>query len=113
MSHPVQRRWLLIAAAIAALEEGLLRGGVMAVATLRRKPDGAPLTSEEYAGRPPVRRMVGAGKIVAHRRNPDGTYNILLSGLLRVRIETGEAAVHAACFGIDRFVCVNALWRST
>lgn len=69
------------------VEVCLARGGVMAVATLRRKPDGSPLTSEEYVGRPPVRQMVGAGKIVAHRRNPDGTYNILLSGLLRVRIE--------------------------
>lgn len=64
----------------------LERGGMMAVATLRTRP-GQPLTPEEYAGRPAVRRIMGAGKIVAHRLNTDGTYNILLSGLSRVRID--------------------------
>lgn len=33
-----------------------------------------------------MRRVAGIGKIVAHRLNPDGTYNILLRGLARVRI---------------------------
>lgn len=55
-------------------------GGIMAVASLR------PGYQAEYEGRPPVRRVAGVGKIVAHRLNPDGTYNILLRGLGRVRI---------------------------
>lgn len=55
-------------------------GGIMAVASLR------PGFREQYEGRPPVRRTAGVGKIVAHRKNPDGTYNILLRGLGRVRI---------------------------
>lgn len=58
----------------------LERGGIMAVASLR------PGFREQYEGRPPVRRVAGVGKIVAHRKNPDGTYNILLRGLGRVRI---------------------------
>lgn len=55
-------------------------GGIMAVASLR------PGYQADYEGRPPVRRVAGVGKIVAHRLNPDGTYNILLRGLARVRI---------------------------
>jgi Lon protease-like protein len=62
----------------ACLEGG--GGGFMAVASLR------PGFREQYEGRPPVRRTAGVGKIVAHRKNPDGTYNILLRGLGRVRI---------------------------
>ena len=82
----------------------LERGGVMAVATLRTRP-GEPLTAEEYAGRPAVRAIAGAGKIVAHRLNTDGTYNILLSGLSRVHIDTElppersfrEVSAHMLC----------------
>jgi Lon protease-like protein len=58
----------------------LTRGGIMAVASLR------PGYGSAYAGRPPVRRIAGIGRIVAHRQNPDGTYNILLRGLARVVI---------------------------
>lgn len=58
----------------------LARGGIMAVASLR------PGFRAEYHGRPPVRGVAGVGRIVAHRRNEDGTYNILLVGLGRVRI---------------------------
>jgi Lon protease-like protein len=58
----------------------LERGGIMAVAALR------PGFRADYHGRPPVRRVAGIGKIVAHRQNPDGTYNILLRGLGRVVI---------------------------
>jgi Lon protease-like protein len=58
----------------------LSRGGILAVASLR------PGFRSAYAGRPPVRRVAGVGKIVAHRKNPDGTYNILLRGLARVVI---------------------------
>lgn len=58
----------------------LSRGGIMAVASLM------PGFRSEYHGRPEVRKVAGVGRIVAHRRNEDGTYNILLVGLGRVRI---------------------------
>lgn len=58
----------------------LSRGGILAVAALR------PGFRAEYHGRPPIRPVAGVGRIVAHRRNEDGTYNILLVGLGRVRI---------------------------
>ncbi len=58
----------------------LSRGGILAVASL------LPGFRTEYHGRPPVRPVAGVGRIIAHRRNDDGTYNILLVGLGRVRI---------------------------
>lgn len=58
----------------------LSRGSILAVASLQ------PGFSSEYHGRPPVRPIAGVGRIVAHRQNADGTYNILLVGLGRVRI---------------------------
>lgn len=53
--------------------------GVIAIATLRRNPGTDSLL-------PSVCRVAGVGRIVAHRVNPDGTYNILLNGLGRVLI---------------------------
>jgi hypothetical protein len=59
-----------------------LRGGrAMAVAMLK------PGYEANYHGRPPVWPIAGAGLIMDHRANPDGTCNILVRGLLRVRIE--------------------------
>lgn len=60
----------------------LRSGGTMAIASL------LPGFREDYQGRPPIRRTAGVGRIVAHRQNSDGTYNILLLGMARVRIET-------------------------
>jgi Lon protease-like protein len=67
----------------------LSRGGILAVASLR------PGFRADYHGRPPVRRVAGVGRIVAHRRNDDGTYNILLVGLGRVRIHEELPPAHA------------------
>ncbi len=53
---------------------------LMAIAQLR------PGFEADYQGRPPVRSIAGLGKIIAHRENPDGTFNILLEGIARVRI---------------------------
>ncbi|HNN49909.1 MAG TPA: LON peptidase substrate-binding domain-containing protein [Pseudomonadota bacterium] len=55
--------------------------GLLAIAQLK------PGFEKDYQGRPPVRAMAGLGKIIAHKQNPDGTYNILLEGLWRVRID--------------------------
>lgn len=40
-----------------------------------------------YQQRPPIRRVAGAGRIVAHRANQDGTYDLVLRGLSRVRLD--------------------------
>lgn len=58
----------------------LAGGGSMAVAHL------LPGYEADYQGRPSVAPIAGAGQVVAHRRNEDGTYNILLRGVSRVRI---------------------------
>ncbi|AKF10673.1 LON peptidase substrate-binding domain-containing protein [Sandaracinus amylolyticus] len=47
----------------------------------------APGWERDYEGRPPTRTIAGAGRIVAHRRNPDGTYDLVLHGVTRVRLD--------------------------
>ncbi len=47
----------------------------------------APGWETHYAGRPPIHEVAGAGRIVAHERLADGTYNVLLDGVARVRLE--------------------------
>ncbi|GAB4138190.1 MAG: hypothetical protein Fur0037_03770 [Planctomycetota bacterium] len=62
-----------------AMVQDLLDGpGRFVLATLRRP------TAES---REPVLPVAGYGEIVRHDRNPDGTYNLWLLGLGRVRIE--------------------------
>ena len=55
--------------------------GLIAVALLR------PGYEADYEGRPAVHAVAGIGRVTAHRRNPDGTHDILLKGLGRVRID--------------------------
>jgi Lon protease-like protein len=50
-----------------------------------------PGWERDYHGRPPVHRVAGAGEIIHSEVLPDGRYNILLEGRMRVRI---EAEVH-------------------
>jgi len=40
----------------------------------------------DYEGRPPIYRVACLGRVVAHHRLADGSYNLLLSGLARVEI---------------------------
>jgi uncharacterized protein len=47
----------------------------------------APGWESDYEGRPPLRRVAGAGRIVSHRENPDGTYDIVVVGVGRVSLE--------------------------
>lgn len=64
-----------------------------------------------YEGNPPVHPMCCLGRIVEHRRLPDGRYYLLLQGLARVRVRaehdagkpfrTAEATVHADAPGAD------------
>ncbi len=47
----------------------------------------APGWERDYEGRPPILPIAGVGRIVAHRKNPDGTYDLVLEGIARVRLE--------------------------
>lgn len=63
------------------IEECLDRGcTAMAVALL------APGWEENYEGNPEIHEVAGAGRIVAHQERADGTHDIILHGLNRVRL---------------------------
>jgi len=47
----------------------------------------APGWEDNYEGDPPISEIAGAGRIVGHQRRPDGTHDIVLHGLHRVRLE--------------------------
>ena len=65
------------------LEQGRL---VLAVTQIRPEWKG------DYAGQPPIQEISGAGRITRHRRNPDGTYDIDLLGVSRVRLRELDPA---------------------
>jgi Lon protease-like protein len=39
-----------------------------------------------YEGRPAIRTIAGVGRIVTHEANPDGTHDVVLQGLHRVKL---------------------------
>lgn len=43
-----------------------------------------------YEGRPDIYDVAGVGRIVQHRKNPDGTYDIVLEALARVHLRELE-----------------------
>lgn len=55
--------------------------GLIAIALLR------PGYEAEYDGRPAIHSIAGLGRVVAHRKNGNGTHDIVLRGLGRVRLE--------------------------
>lgn len=46
----------------------------------------APGWEDEYEGKPPIHEVASAGRIVAHQRRADGTHDVILHGLSRVRL---------------------------
>lgn len=66
-----------------ALARACLRDGprAMAIAML------LPGYETDYHGRPPIARIAGAGRIVAHHERPEGTFDLLLVGIDRVELE--------------------------
>jgi Lon protease-like protein len=46
----------------------------------------APGWEADYHGRPPMRRIFGAGRIIEDERLPDGRYDIQVGGLARVEL---------------------------
>lgn len=64
----------------ALLEDALGDDRLIAMATL------APGWESDYEGRPPLYPVACLGQITTHHRLDDGTYNLLLLGLQRVRL---------------------------
>lgn len=62
------------------LEDALVGDRLLAMALL------APGWEKNYEGRPPIYPMACLGRIITHFRLPDGTYNILVMGLQRVKL---------------------------
>ena len=70
----------------AMAEDRVIDGnGLIAIALLR------PGYEADYGGRPAVHTVAGIGRVSAHRRNANGTHDILLRGLGRVRLEERPA----------------------
>jgi Lon protease-like protein len=64
----------------AMIDDVLARDRVLGVALLE------PGWEEDYQGRPPVAPVLGAGFVQADERLPDGRHNILVHGVVRVRV---------------------------
>jgi Lon protease-like protein len=47
----------------------------------------------EYEGRPPIHATAGLGRVRRHRKNADGTFDVLLEGEARVFVEAEEPVV--------------------
>jgi len=47
----------------------------------------APGWEEDYEGNPPIHEIAGAGRIVGHQLREDGSHDIILHGLHRVRLD--------------------------
>lgn len=47
----------------------------------------APGWEEDYEGNPAIHEIAGAGRIVGHQLRDDGTHDLILHGLHRVRVE--------------------------
>ena len=60
-----------------------LSQGPTAIAVARLKPGWQP----NYHGRPELYEVAGAGRIISHLRQRDGTYDIQLEGVARVRLQ--------------------------
>jgi Lon protease-like protein len=59
-----------------------LSKGPMAMAIAQLKPGW----ESDYHGRPPLHEVAGAGRIVSHIEQRDGTFDLQLEGLARVRL---------------------------
>lgn len=62
------------------LEDAMADDRLIAMATLR------PGWEHDYEGRPPVWPVACLGRVSVHHRLPEGSHNILLMGLVRIRL---------------------------
>ncbi|MFO0685878.1 MAG: LON peptidase substrate-binding domain-containing protein [Sandaracinus sp.] len=65
-----------------AMMRHCLEKGPRAIAIAQLKPG----FEKDYEGRPAICEVAGAGRIVSHRGNPDGTFDLILEGTQRVRL---------------------------
>ena len=65
-----------------AMMEHCLAHGPRAMAIVLLKPGSAP----EGDQLPPIHSVAGVGRIAAHRKNPDATFDLLLEAVARVRL---------------------------
>lgn len=63
------------------LEDAIQGDQLISIATLQ------PGYEPDYYSRPPLAPVVCVGQVTAHEKNEQGTYNLLLVGLQRARIE--------------------------
>ncbi len=63
------------------LEDALQGDQLVTMATL------TPGFEHDYFSRPPVSPVVCIGRVIAHRKAAEGTYNLMLAGLTRARID--------------------------
>ena len=66
-----------------AMAQDCIEKGPMAMAVTLLSPGW----EEDYDGAPAFHEIAGAGRIVAHKQREDGTYDIVLHGLKRVRLQ--------------------------
>jgi Lon protease-like protein len=65
-----------------AMMEHCLSNGPRAMAIALLKPG----FERDYEGQPPIHTVAGAGRITAHRKGADGTFDLLLESVARVRL---------------------------
>ncbi len=65
-----------------AMVEHCMTTGPQALAVAQLRPGW----ESDYEGRPPIFEIAGAGRIVSHERRPDGTHDIAVQALCRVRL---------------------------
>ena len=63
------------------LEDALRRDELVTMATL------TPGFEHDYYSRPPISPVVCIGRVLSHERTEQGTYNLMLAGLERARVE--------------------------
>lgn len=63
------------------MEDALRGDQLVTMATL------TPGFEHDYFSRPPVSPVVCIGRLIAHRKTAEGTYNLMLAGLTRARID--------------------------
>jgi Lon protease-like protein len=64
----------------AMLEEAIAEDGLIGMANL------SPGWENDYEGRPPIRPIACLCRVATHHRTEEGTYNVLLVGLKRIKI---------------------------
>jgi len=70
-----------------AMVEHCLAVGPQTLAVCQLRPGW----EQDYEGQPPIHEIAGAGRIVAHERRSDGTHEIVVQAVCRVRLSERES----------------------